>query len=163
MLVALSTSQEGATALMLASYCGHSSVVRVLLKAATINTTLPVRCRHFQTKFKIWCSKLPHFSGFSVGCCIKRKVIFQSLFGLSDVDLAAAVGDMIYHRHLQSCVGTRAKLGYAKFDAQLQKAFFVTTLCAIWYRYVCACVNMHLQYRCLRVSGPCDMSIHDSK
>jgi len=35
-------------------------------------------------------------------------------------------------RHLQSCVGTRARLGYAAFDAQLLKAYFVTTtLCAI--------------------------------
>ena len=35
------------------------------------------------------------------------------------------------HRHLQSCVGTRARLGYAVFDAQLWKAYFVTTLYAI--------------------------------
>ena len=36
-----------------------------------------------------------------------------------------------YHRRLQSCVGTRARLGYATFDAQLRKAYFVTTLYAI--------------------------------
>ena len=34
------------------------------------------------------------------------------------------------HRRLQSCVGTRARLGYAKFDVQLQKQYFVTTLYA---------------------------------
>ena len=37
----------------------------------------------------------------------------------------------IRHRCLQSCVGTCARLGYAAFDAQLQKAYFVTTLYAI--------------------------------
>jgi len=35
------------------------------------------------------------------------------------------------HRRLQSCVGTRARLGYTAFDAQLQKVYFVTTLYAI--------------------------------
>ena len=35
------------------------------------------------------------------------------------------------HRHLQSCVGTQARLGYAAFNAQLRKAYFVTTLYAI--------------------------------
>ena len=35
------------------------------------------------------------------------------------------------HKHLQSCVGTRARLGYAAFDAQLRKAYFVTTRYAI--------------------------------
>ena len=35
------------------------------------------------------------------------------------------------HRHLQSCVGTWARLGYAAFDVQLRKAYFVTTLYAI--------------------------------
>ena len=38
------SSQEGGTALMIASYKGHSSVVRVLLKAGSnINTTAQVR------------------------------------------------------------------------------------------------------------------------
>ena len=37
----------------------------------------------------------------------------------------------VWHRRLQSCVGTRAGLGYAVFDAQLRKAYFVTTLYAI--------------------------------
>ena len=32
------------------------------------------------------------------------------------------------HRRLQSYVGNRARLGYAAFDVQLQKAYFVTTL-----------------------------------
>ena len=35
--------------------------------------------------------------------------------------------DTIDRQGLQSCVGTRARLGYAAFDAQLQKAYFVTT------------------------------------
>ena len=35
------------------------------------------------------------------------------------------------HRHLQSCVGTQARLGHAAFDAQLWKAYFVTTPYAI--------------------------------
>ena len=30
-----------------------------------------------------------------------------------------------------ACVGTRARLGYTEFDAQLRKAYFVTTLYAI--------------------------------
>ena len=34
-------------------------------------------------------------------------------------------------RRLQSCVDTRARLGYTALDAQLQKAYFVTTLYAI--------------------------------
>ena len=38
----------------------------------------------------------------------------------------------LYQGRLQSCVGTRAKLGYAAFDAQLRKAYFVTTLYAIY-------------------------------
>ena len=43
MLVALS-SQEGATALMEASYYGHPSVVRILLQAgATTKATMQVR------------------------------------------------------------------------------------------------------------------------
>ena len=36
----------------------------------------------------------------------------------------------LMHSCLQSCVGTRARLGYAAFDAQLRKAYFVTTLYA---------------------------------
>ena len=40
-------------------------------------------------------------------------------------------------RRLQSCVGTQTRLGYAAFDAQLRKVYFVTTtLYAI--RNVCA-------------------------
>ena len=35
------------------------------------------------------------------------------------------------NQRLQSCVGTWARLGYAKFDVQLQKAYFVATLYAI--------------------------------
>ena len=35
------------------------------------------------------------------------------------------------HRRLQTCVGTRARLDYSAFDAQLQKACFVTTQYAI--------------------------------
>ena len=31
------------------------------------------------------------------------------------------------HRYLQSCVGTWVRLGYATFDAQLRKVYFVTT------------------------------------
>ena len=34
------------------------------------------------------------------------------------------------HRRLQSCVGTLARVGYAAFDVQLQKAYFVITLYA---------------------------------
>ena len=33
--------------------------------------------------------------------------------------------------HLQSRLGTRARLGHAAFDAHLRKAYFVTTLYAI--------------------------------
>ena len=35
------------------------------------------------------------------------------------------------HRRLQTYVGTWAGLGYTAFDAQLRKAHFVSTLCAI--------------------------------
>ena len=37
----------------------------------------------------------------------------------------------LFHWRMQSCVSTRAKLGYAVFDAQLRKAYFVTTVYAI--------------------------------
>ena len=46
------------------------------------------------------------------------------------------------HRHLQSCVGTQVRLGYAAFDAQLRKMYFVTTLYAIR-----TSVGMHMLYR----------------
>ena len=35
------------------------------------------------------------------------------------------------HKRLQTCVGTRARLGYTTFDTQLRKAYFVTALYAI--------------------------------
>ena len=38
------------------------------------------------------------------------------------------------HRHLQSCVGTRARLGYAAFNAQLRK--HIVTTRTIRYTYV---------------------------
>ena len=38
---------------------------------------------------------------------------------------------LFYGRRLQSCMGTWARLGYATFDAQLQKAYFVTTVYSI--------------------------------
>ena len=43
------------------------------------------------------------------------------------------------HSRLQSCVGTRARLDYAAFDAQLRKAYFVTTFPR--YTYVCARIS----------------------
>ena len=44
MLIVLLPSQDGVTALMIASHHSHPSVVRVLLRAgATINTTTQVR------------------------------------------------------------------------------------------------------------------------
>ena len=49
-----------------------------------------------------------------------------------------------WHRHLQSCVGTRARLCYAAFDVQLWKAYFVPctlyiyTLCVHNYKHVYA-------------------------
>ena len=64
------------------------------------------------------------------------------------------------HRRLQSCVGTQARLGYAAFDAQLRKAYFVTTL-TVRYTYICACVSMHRPR--VFASGPHDMSTHDLK
>ena len=48
------------------------------------------------------------------------------------------------------CVGTWARLGYATFDAQLQKAYFVATLYAI-RTSVRACVRVI-------ASSPRDMS-----
>ena len=53
-------------------------------------------------------------------------------------------------------MGTRARLGYATFDVQLRKAYFVTTLYAIR-------TSVHAQGRVcyigVFVSGSCDMSI----
>ena len=46
-------SQDGATALMIASYWGHSIVVRILLKAGSnINTTGQVRYRLYTVNTK---------------------------------------------------------------------------------------------------------------
>ena len=42
---------------------------------------------------------------------------------------------LFYGRRLQSCMGTRARLGYATFDAQL--AYFVTTVYTIRIAYAC--------------------------
>ena len=47
------------------------------------------------------------------------------------------------HRRLQSFVGTRARLGYAGFDAQLQR---ILSLHYTLYVYVRACVSMHMLY-----------------
>ena len=44
-------------------------------------------------------------------------------------------------RRLQSCVGTWARLGYAAFDAQLRKVYFVTSLYAI-------CTSVHTYAIC---------------
>ena len=50
------------------------------------------------------------------------------------------------HRRLQSCVGTRARLGYAAFDAQLRKEFFLSLHCTL---YVRLSVGKHVYaYRC---------------
>ena len=65
-----------------------------------------------------------------------------------------------YHRHLQSCVGTWARLGYAAFDVQLWKAYFVTTLYAI---HISVCAQARVCYISVFMSGPRDMSMHDSK
>ena len=45
------------------------------------------------------------------------------------------------HRRLQSCVGTRARLGYAAFDAQLRKVYLVTSLYA-------KCTSVHAYAIC---------------
>ena len=46
--------------------------------------------------------------------------------------------DLWYHRRLQSCVGTRARLGYAAFDAQLRKR--IALHCTL-YMVVCTWVS----------------------
>ena len=46
------------------------------------------------------------------------------------------------------CVGTLARLGYATFDAQLRKPYFVTPLYTI-HTYVCACIYYMLVTTCL--------------
>ena len=48
---------------------------------------------------------------------------------------------------LQSCVGTRARLDYATFDAHLRKVYFVT----VHYTYVCAHICNMLVTMCLRI------------
>ena len=48
-----------------------------------------------------------------------------------------------------------AKLGYATFDVQLQKAVFFVTSYTVRYMYVH--VYAIAQYRCLRMSGPRDI------
>ena len=46
------------------------------------------------------------------------------------------------HRRLQSCVGTRARLGYAAFDVQLRKRIALhCTLYTVVYTVVCTCVS----------------------
>ena len=61
-----------------------------------------------------------------------RKIIFSHIFRVHHQGQYAVV--LSFHqgpRCLQSCVGTWARLGYAAFDAQLRKAYFVTTLYTI--------------------------------
>ena len=57
-----------------------------------------------------------------------------------------------HHRRLQSCVGTRARLGYATFDAQLWKRI---ALHCMLYTVICTCVSMLMlvwgHAACLRV------------
>ena len=60
------------------------------------------------------------------------------------------------HRRLQSCVGTRARLGYAAFDAQLRKRI---ALHCMLYTVVCTCVSTWSEGTPrVFASGPCDMS-----
>ena len=54
----------------------------------------------------------------------------------------------LLHRRLQSCLGTRARLGYAAlFDVQLGKPYFVH------YTYVCAHICYMLVTTCLRIQS----------
>ena len=65
-----------------------------------------------------------HFCGFSF---IHYFIFLLSTWG----------NIILQHRHLQSCGSTWARLGYATFDVQLQKAYFVTTLYAIITLILC--------------------------
>ena len=49
-----------------------------------------------------------------------------------------------HHRHLQNCVGTRARLGYAAFDAQLQKC--VLSLHCMLYIRLCMHKDAYASY-----------------
>ena len=57
-------------------------------------------------------------------------------------------------------MGTWARLGYATFDVQLWKVYFVTTLYAI---HTSVCAQARICYIGVFMSGPRDMSMHDSK
>ena len=58
------------------------------------------------------------------------------------------------HRRLQSCVGTRARLGYARFDAQLQ--LILSLQCTL---YVRPCLRKHA-YAIYRGLGACHVPSH---
>ena len=58
------------------------------------------------------------------------------------------------HRRLQSCVGTQARLGYARFDVQLQR---ILSLHCTLYVHLCVCKHTYAIYRGL---GACHMSSH---
>ena len=74
------------------------------------------------------------------------------------------------HRSLQSCVGTRARLGYAAFDAHAiaESVFCHYTVRYTYIAYARICYIGGL-WACLTcwprvfTSGPCDMSRHDLK
>ena len=75
------------------------------------------------------------------------------------------------HKCLQSCVGTRARLGYATFDVQLLKAYFVI-FChyyTVHYLLRLCRLSTHMLYRGsggmppVFAAGPRDMSTHDLK
>ena len=79
-------------------------------------------------------------------------------------DYATEVINSIGPSHIgacrSSCVGTRARFSYAAFDAQLWKAYFVTTVYAIH-------TSVHAYaicwWPCVFTVGPRDMSTHDLK
>ena len=49
------------------------------------------------------------------------------------------------HGRLQSFVGTRARLGYAAFDEQLRKAYFV--FCTPYVLCACVIISTFMLYR----------------
>ena len=64
---------------------------------------------------------------------------------------------------IESCVGTWARVGCTTFHAQLRKAYFVTTLSVRASTHAYAIYRGSGSMPHVFVSGPRDMSMHDSK
>ena len=105
------------------------------------------------------------------GLCLADLVSLESCETKSGTE---SLGSRLNHRRLQSCVGTWARLGYAAFDAQFRKAYFVTTLYVRLYVRKHAYADIKIKkikpnkFKKCYIGGLCFsgfriMSMHDSK